>query len=239
MIKRRPNRRRQRELSALLRVAWPQLDVALHVKGGYLEGCDGEPHTRARRAAVGSGDGRRRGAPRGRSQPPPPGAVGGVRARASPRAGEAALSTPEAVRPRGSERAPLRCRLDPQPFALLGGSPAWRPREVHENTGRATPEFSIRVWRSPRVRISDAPRWCRRSGAHAEDTARFIPRRPTPDSPAPSLKRRLVLDPNSITAPQVPRAAGPTRPGRAGTVASAVSPPYRLPPGFPTRRFCS
>lgn len=109
MIKRRPNRRRQRELSALLRVAWPQLDVALHVKGGYLEGCDGEPHTRARRAAVGSGDGRRRGAPRGRSQPPPPGAVGGVRARASPRAGEAALSTPEAVRPRGSERAPL-CR---------------------------------------------------------------------------------------------------------------------------------
>lgn len=109
MIKRRPNRRRQRELSALLRVAWPQLDVALHVKDGYLEGCDGEPHTRARRAAVGSGDGRRRGAPRGRSQPPPPGAVGGVRARASPRAGEAALSTPEAVRPRGSERAPL-CR---------------------------------------------------------------------------------------------------------------------------------
>lgn len=109
MIKRRPNRRRQRELSALLRVAWPQLDVALHVKGGYLEGCDGEPHTRARRAAVGSGDGRRRGAPRGRSQPPPPGAVGGVRARASPQAGEAALSTPEAVRPRGSERAPL-CR---------------------------------------------------------------------------------------------------------------------------------
>lgn len=109
MIKRRPNRRRQRELSALLRVAWPQLDVALHVKGGYLEGCDGEPHTRARRAAVGSGDGRRRGALRGRSQPPPPGAVGGVRARASPRAGEAALSTPEAVRPRGSERAPL-CR---------------------------------------------------------------------------------------------------------------------------------
>lgn len=109
MIKRRPNRRRQRELSALLRVAWPQLDVALHVKGGYLEGCDGEPHTRARRAAVGSGDGRRRGAPRGRPQPPPPGAVGGVRARASPRAGEAALSTPEAVRPRGSERAPL-CR---------------------------------------------------------------------------------------------------------------------------------
>lgn len=109
MIKRRPNRRRQRELSALLRVAWPQLDVALHVKDGYLEGCDGEPHTRARRAAVGSGDGRRRGALRGRSQPPPPGAVGGVRARASPRAGEAALSTPEAVRPRGSERAPL-CR---------------------------------------------------------------------------------------------------------------------------------
>lgn len=109
MIKRRPNRRRQRELSALLRVAWPQLDVALHVKGGYLEGCDGEPHTRARRAAVGSGDGRRRGALRGRSQPPPPGAVGGVRARASPRAGEAALSTPEAVRPRGSEQAPL-CR---------------------------------------------------------------------------------------------------------------------------------
>lgn len=109
MIKRRPNRRRQRELSALLRVAWPQLDVALHVKDGYLEGCDGEPHTRARRAAVGSGDGRRRGAPRGRSQPPPPGAVGGVRARASPRAEEAALSTPEAVRPRGSERAPL-CR---------------------------------------------------------------------------------------------------------------------------------
>lgn len=109
MIKQRPNRRRQRELSALLRVAWPQLDVALHVKDGYLEGCDGEPHTRARRAAVGSGDGRRRGALRGRSQPPPPGAVGGVRARASPRAGEAALSTPEAVRPRGSERAPL-CR---------------------------------------------------------------------------------------------------------------------------------
>lgn len=109
MIKQRPNRRRQRELSALLRVAWPQLDVALHVKGGYLEGCDGEPHTRARRAAVGSGDGRRRGALRGRSQPPPPGAIGGVRARASPRAGEAALSTPEAVRPRGSERAPL-CR---------------------------------------------------------------------------------------------------------------------------------
>lgn len=109
MIKRWPNRRRQRELSALLRVAWPQLDVALHVKDGYLEGCDGEPHTRARRAAVGSGDGRRRGAPRGRSQPPPPGAVGGVRARASPRAGEAALSTPEAVCPRGSERAPL-CR---------------------------------------------------------------------------------------------------------------------------------
>lgn len=109
MIKRRPNRRRQRELSALLRVAWPQLDVALHVKDGYLEGCDGEPHTRARRAAVGSGDGRRRGALRGRSQPPPPGAVGGVRARASPRAGEAALSTPEAVRPRDSERAPL-CR---------------------------------------------------------------------------------------------------------------------------------
>lgn len=133
----------------------------------------------------------------------------------------------------------LRCRLDPQPFALLGGSPAWRPREVHENTGRATPEFSIRAWRGPRVRISDAPRWCRRSGAHAEDTARFIPRRPTPDSPAPSLKRRLVLDANSITAPQVPRAAGPTRPGGAGTVASAVSPPYRLPPGFPTRRFCS
>lgn len=109
MIKRRPNRRRQRELSALLRVAWPQLDMALHVKDGYLEGCDGEPHTRARRAAVGSGDGRRRGALRGRPQPPPAGAVGGVRARASPRAGEAALSTPEAVRPRGSERAPL-CR---------------------------------------------------------------------------------------------------------------------------------
>lgn len=129
-------------MSALLRVAWPQLDVAPPDQRWLSGG------VRRRAAHQRPADSSGAWGSHGRSQPPPPGAVRCFRARASP-------CSPH-TRGRQAQRqragacllpSALRCRLDSQPFRLPSGSPAWDPREGSLKHRLGHPRaFDFEVW---------------------------------------------------------------------------------------------